>query len=110
LVGAGLAFAKVKMEFKEEDMKKIQLLGIVALAAGLAAGGCGKKPEAAAFDIAKYGIGKDAKLCPVTDEKIGGHGKPAELTLSNGKKIMVCCASCKKPIEKDLAKYASLMY
>jgi len=61
------------------------------------------------LDVAKYGRGKDAKICPVSGEKIkAGHG--AELALSNGKKIMVCCDDCQKDIEKDLAQYASLMY
>lgn len=91
-------------------MKKVQWLGVVVLTAGLAAAGCGKKPEAEVLDPVKYGVGKDAKICPVSQEAIGSMGKGIELALSNGKKIMVCCPSCKKPIEKDLNKYGPLMY
>jgi hypothetical protein len=88
-----------------------KLLGMGLMAAGLIAAGCGPKEQASQpLDPAKYGVGKAAKICPVSEEKMGGHGKPAELTLSNGKKIMVCCAMCEKPIEKDLKKYEALMY
>jgi len=86
-------------------------LGMGLVAACLSVVGCGSKEQAGAvLDAAKYGIGKAAKICPVSEEKIGEHGQPAELTLSNGKKIMVCCAQCEKPIEKDLKKYEALMY
>lgn len=91
-------------------MKKVQWLGMVILVAGFITAGCGKKPEAEVLDPVKYGIGKDAKICPVSKDLIGSMGKGLELALSNGKKIMVCCPACKKPIEKDLKKYEPLMY
>lgn len=61
------------------------------------------------FDVAKFGKGKDAKTCPVSGDKIKpGTGYEAEL--SNGKKIMLCCTGCKRSVEKNLKKYASLEY
>lgn len=59
--------------------------------------------------IGEFGKGKDAKKCPVSGDEIkAGEGK--EITLSNGKKIMVCCAGCRNAIEKQPGKYAALMY
>jgi|GEM_PF-1970999 len=61
------------------------------------------------FDAVKFGVGKNAKICPVSGDKIKP-GEGVEATLSNGKKIMMCCPNCKRPIEKDLKKYEDLMY
>lgn len=61
------------------------------------------------IDEAVFGKGKDAKICPVSGFKM----KPAEgeeAVLSNGKKIMICCLDCKPAIERNLKKYAILMY
>jgi hypothetical protein len=59
--------------------------------------------------LAEFGKGKDAKKCPVSGDGIkSGEGK--EVTLSTGKKIMVCCAGCRNAIEKQPEKYAALMY
>lgn len=33
-----------------------------------------------------------------------------EIRLSNGEKMMVCCAPCKDDVEKDLGKYSAFMY
>jgi hypothetical protein len=71
---------------------------------------CGKKEPAEVLDPAVYGVGKTAKLCPVSKDAMGSMGKPVELTLSNGKKMMFCCAGCKKSVEKDQKKYAAFMY
>ncbi len=57
----------------------------------------------------KFGVGENAKICPVSGDEIEP-GKGTEATLSNGKKIMMCCPRCQKAIEKNLKKYSSLMY
>ena len=61
------------------------------------------------FDLAKFGKGKDAKMCPVSGERIKA-GDGEEAVLSNGKKIMLCCSDCLQAIEKNPKKYESLMY
>jgi hypothetical protein len=61
------------------------------------------------FDLSKFGKGKDAKICPVTGY-VMKTGNEVELALSNGKRIMVCCDECKKPIEMKLKKFEGLMY
>ena len=94
-------------------MKRNLWMLAAILAGGIVVAGCGKKPQAKAevLDPAYYGVGKTAKICPVSKEKIGGEmGPGAELTLSNGKKMMFCCPACKKAVEKDLDKYAAFMY
>jgi hypothetical protein len=68
----------------------------------------GENPSSS-FDLAKYGKGEKAKVCPVSGDKIKP-GEGVETKLSNGKKIMLCCPQCKKPVEKDLKTYESLMY
>jgi hypothetical protein len=61
------------------------------------------------IDAANFGKGLNAKICPVTGKTIRP-GQGVEASLSNGKKIMMCCPNCKESIEKDPKKYASLMY
>jgi len=60
-------------------------------------------------NVADFGKGNDARICPVSGEEIKS-GDGTEVKLSNGKKIMLCCHHCKKAVEKDLKKYESLMY
>lgn len=94
-------------------MRTYQWLGAAVLAGAIALAGCSKAAKEAAkevLDPAKYGVGKDAKICPVSKEEIGKMGDPAEITLSNGKKMIVCCPACKKAVEKDLDHYAAFMY
>lgn len=61
------------------------------------------------IDLAKFGKGKEAKVCPVSGFVIKP-GEGEESALSNGKKIMICCSECKPAIEKSLGKYSVLMY
>ena len=61
------------------------------------------------FDLAKFGKGKDAKICPVSGERIKA-GDGEEAVLSDCKKIMICCSDCLPAIEKNPKKYESLMY
>ena len=59
--------------------------------------------------LAEFGKGKDAKKCPVSGDAINaGEGK--EVTLSSGKKIMLCCSGCKNAVEKAPEKYSALLY
>jgi len=90
-------------------MRKGSFVGTIGLVVLLAAA-CGKKEPAEVLDPAVYGVGKDAKLCPVSKDAMGSMGKPVELTLSNGKKMMFCCAGCKKTVEKNPKQYAAFMY
>lgn len=42
--------------------------------------------------------------CIVTDEKLGGHGKPYVFT-HEGQEIKMCCKDCLKDFKKEPAKY-----
>ncbi len=42
--------------------------------------------------------------CIVSDEKLGGMGKPIVFT-HEGQEIKICCKSCKPKFEKEPAKY-----
>jgi len=42
--------------------------------------------------------------CIVSDEKLGGMGKPFVFTYE-GQEIKLCCKSCQKDFKKDPAKY-----
>jgi hypothetical protein len=42
--------------------------------------------------------------CVVSDEKLGGHGKPYVFT-HEGREIKMCCKACLKDFNKDTAKY-----
>jgi hypothetical protein len=33
-----------------------------------------------------------------------------EVVLSNGKRIMLCCKTCKEDVEKDLNKFEAFLY
>ena len=44
------------------------------------------------------------KTCIVTDEELGGMGKPFVLE-HEGREIKLCCKSCQKDFKKDPAKY-----
>jgi YHS domain-containing protein len=45
-------------------------------------------------------------LCPVSDEKVGGHGEPT-IVMHNGKAYGLCCEDCTDEFNKDPEKYAS---
>lgn len=42
--------------------------------------------------------------CIVTDEELGGHGKPYVFT-HEGQEIKLCCKDCLKDFKKEPAKY-----
>ena len=42
--------------------------------------------------------------CPVSDEKLGEHGKPVKVT-SDGTDVWLCCKSCIKDFNKEPARY-----
>jgi hypothetical protein len=44
------------------------------------------------------------KTCVVSEEKLGGHGKPYVFT-HEGREIKMCCKACVKDFNKDTAKY-----
>ena len=45
------------------------------------------------------------KTCPVSEEKLGEHGKPVKVT-HEGTDVYLCCKSCIKDFNKTPAKYA----
>ena len=53
------------------------------------------------------GVPKDYPLqkCPISDEKLGEHGKPVKVT-HDGTDVWLCCKGCKKDFDKDPAKFA----
>lgn len=78
---------------------------------GCSSGKIDPSKDASPLSVEKYGKGETAKYCPVSGENLKDTKmEVSEITLSNGKKIRVCCAGCKKTIEKDLARYAQLWY
>ena len=46
------------------------------------------------------------KKCPVSDEDLGGMGKPVKVT-HEGTDVYLCCKSCLKDFNKDPAKFAA---
>ena len=48
--------------------------------------------------------------CPLMGHAINAKRPGVEVTLSNGKRMMVCCTPCKDDAEKDLAKYEIYQY
>ena len=46
--------------------------------------------------------------CPVSDEKLGDHGKPFKVT-HEGTDVYLCCKSCRKDFEKDAAKFTKMV-
>jgi YHS domain-containing protein len=43
------------------------------------------------------------KVCPVSDDHLGAMEKPFKMTV-DGKTFFLCCAGCKKEVDKDPAK------
>jgi YHS domain-containing protein len=48
------------------------------------------------------------KKCPVSDEKLGGMGKPVKVT-SEGTDVYLCCKNCVKDFNKEPAKYVQMV-
>ena len=46
--------------------------------------------------------------CPVSNDKLGEHGKPIKVTYE-GTDIYLCCKDCLKDYKKDPAKYAKMV-
>ena len=55
-------------------------------------------------------LGAWYRMCPVMPNVILNPKHSTEVTLSNGKRIMLSCGNCKDAVEKDLAKYEIYMY
>jgi len=49
-------------------------------------------------------IAKRQKVCPVSGEMLGEHGKPVKITVK-GQTVFLCCPACEAPIKKDPDKY-----
>jgi hypothetical protein len=82
-------------------MKKLQTLTVLALTIPLLAAPLAGLAEEKKTEKAKpYPIDK----CIVSDEKLGGMGKPFVFTYE-GQEIKLCCKSCQKDFKKDPAKY-----
>ena len=48
------------------------------------------------------------KTCPVSDEKLGEHGKPIKVT-HEGTDVYLCCKDCQGDFKKDPAKYVKMV-
>jgi len=46
------------------------------------------------------------KKCPVSNEDLGGMGKPVKVT-HDGTDVYLCCKSCLKDFNKDPAKFTA---
>lgn len=46
------------------------------------------------------------KKCPVSDEDLGGMGKPVKVTFE-GTDVYLCCKSCLKDFNKEPAKFVA---
>lgn len=64
----------------------------------------------AAEKAASAGVPKDypLKTCPVSEEKLGEHGKPVKVT-NDGTDVYLCCKSCVKDFNKDPGKYTAMV-
>ena len=64
---------------------------------------------ATAFADSSVSVPKDypLKTCPVSDERLGEHGKPIKVTAPDGTDVYLCCKDCVKDFKKDPAKYAA---
>lgn len=62
------------------------------------------------FAFADSGIPKTYPLtkCPVSDEKLGEHGKPVKVS-DGGTDVYLCCKDCVKDFKKDPAKYTKMV-
>ena len=60
---------------------------------------------------AESAIPKDypLKQCPVSDEKLGEHGKAIKAVAPDGTEVYLCCKSCMKDFKKDPEKYAKMV-
>ena len=63
------------------------------------------------FAFADSAIPKTYPLtkCPVSDEKLGEHGKAVKATAPDGTDVYLCCKDCLKDFKKDPAKYAKMV-
>lgn len=48
------------------------------------------------------------KTCPVSDEKLGEHGKPIKVT-HEGTDVWLCCKDCLKDFNKEPAKFVKMV-
>ena len=62
------------------------------------------------FAFADSGVPKTYPLtkCPVSDEKLGEHGKPVKVT-SEGTDVWLCCKSCLKDFNKEPTKFVKMV-
>jgi hypothetical protein len=85
------------------NLKMIALALVVAASTTFAAADTSLvlKPSPEQVKAAKV-VGN--KMCPVSDEAIGGMG-PGKTVIYQGKAVQLCCGSCVKKFAKDPAKY-----
>ena len=83
-------------------MKTIRLSMLLAAAAMLGSVGSVRAESA----IPKsYPLTK----CPVSEDKLGEHGKTVKVTAPDGTDVYLCCKDCLKDFKKDPAKYAKMV-
>jgi len=74
-------------------MKKLLLLAVVSLMAGLVANAAETAPKP---DL--------LPTCPVSGEKLGDMGKPVVFTYQD-QEVKLCCKGCKKDFDKSPDKF-----
>ena len=86
---------------------------IMALMLGLSAtiAACADQKSTSTPTAAPNQVGKimevGNKICPVSDEKVGGMGDIVQIEY-NGKIYNLCCPMCKKDFNKDPEKYSKI--
>ena len=78
-------------------MKLTHLLALVLLSTGLVVAADTGAPASYPF-----------KKCVVSDEALGGMGKPFKVTYE-GTDVYLCCKSCLKDFNKEPAKFVKLV-
>jgi YHS domain-containing protein len=76
-----------------KESQKNETTGKADTAAGLAE-----------LSVEDRAIAEKQKVCLVSDEPLGEHGKPVKIDVK-GQTIFLCCAACEEPIRKDPDKY-----
>jgi len=84
---------------------QLVLAGTPVPQAGVAPGKTGSVKNAAGIFVANVNNG----ICPVMGHRITSKHN-ADVFLSNGKHVMVCCSPCKKDIEQNTEKYKAFMF
>jgi hypothetical protein len=85
--------------------RQLVLAGTPGAQVGVAPGKIGSVQNVAGISVANVSNG----ICPVMGHRITSKHN-ADVFLSNGQHVMVCCSPCKKDIEQNTEKYKAFMF